>query len=241
MSWFAADGLRFAGEHSEMSDHATSTRPQTANCKPSAEFELAAGSVVGRDHLRAARNGHDAFHVESRDDVIAAVVCDGCGSAPDSEIGAKLGAAIVARALARCGGDWESAVAEIASRLQGIDAITPSSDSFFFTIVAAVIDPQQTTILVRGDGFFVINGERQSLGPFPGNAPPYFAYEPQLDVARVIETPAVDHIILGTDGAPMDESWTDDRYFANPDAVRRALFRMQPRDDATIVSLRRRA
>jgi len=204
------------------------------------EFEFAAGSVVGRDHLRAAKNGHDAWHIESSTDTVVAVVCDGCGSAPDSELGAKIGAPIVARALARCGSDWATATAEIALELNGAIAATGRGESFLFTIVAAVITPTETTLLARGDGSFTINSEAISLGPFPNNAPPYFQYDPRLDVLRTLPTERVEHIALGTDGAPTGVAWTDDRYFENPDAIRRALYRLQPNDDATVVSIRRR-
>ncbi len=204
------------------------------------DFEFAAGSVVGHDHLRAAKNGHDAWHIESTDAALVAVVCDGCGSASDSEIGAKLAAPIVARALAACGSDWSAATGEIASKLGAMIAVTGRPEAFLFTILAAVINDDRTTIVARGDGSFVLNDEVTTLGPFPGNAPPYFRYEPRLDVLRTLPTLQVERLVLGTDGAPAHEPWTGDRYFANPDAIRRALFRLQPNDDATIVAIRRR-
>ena len=64
-------------------------------------FELAAASVVGIDHYKAGRNGHDGFHWELADDLAVAVVCDGCGSGRHSEVGAKLGAALIGRELAQ--------------------------------------------------------------------------------------------------------------------------------------------
>ncbi len=205
------------------------------------EFEFAAGSVVGRDHLRAARNGHDAFHIETTDEALVAVVCDGCGSAPDSEIGAKVGAPIIARALAVCHSDWKAATREIDARLKAAIAATVRPEAFLFTIIAAVVTAEETTILARGDGSFLINGAPTTLGPFPGNAPPYFFYEPRLDVIETLPTGRIGNIVLGTDGMPAGESWIADRYFTNPDAIRRALFRMQPNDDATVVAIRRRA
>lgn len=59
-------------------------------------FEIASGTVIGRDHRLAGKNNQDAFYCFASDELIVAVVCDGCGSSPHSEVGAKLGAKIVA-------------------------------------------------------------------------------------------------------------------------------------------------
>src|SRR5438093_9977994 len=66
-------------------------------------FEAAAGSIVGTAHLHAGRNGQDGFAIHRQGEVTVAVVTDGCGSAPHSEVGAKIGAAIVARCVAEAG------------------------------------------------------------------------------------------------------------------------------------------
>ena len=68
------------------------------------KFEAAAGTIVGTAHLHAGRNGQDGFAIHRRGDVTVAVVTDGCGSSPHSEVGAKIGAAIVARCVACSGG-----------------------------------------------------------------------------------------------------------------------------------------
>jgi len=65
-------------------------------------IRTAAASVIGARHLRAARNGQDAVAV-----VVPAlsvpsavvVVCDGCSSGESSEVGARLGANLFARAI----------------------------------------------------------------------------------------------------------------------------------------------
>ena len=55
-------------------------------------FESAGGSVTGRNHIKAGKNNQDAYDIFSDDHCTLAVVCDGCGSCPHSEVGAKIGA-----------------------------------------------------------------------------------------------------------------------------------------------------
>ncbi|HEY9647476.1 MAG TPA: protein phosphatase 2C domain-containing protein [Chroococcidiopsis sp.] len=64
------------------------------------QFEFAAGSVMGRSHGRLGKNNQDAYHVAITDQFAIAVVCDGCGSSPHSEVGATLGARLVAEVIA---------------------------------------------------------------------------------------------------------------------------------------------
>lgn len=69
-------------------------------------FEIASGSVLGRDHVGPGKNNQDAVWVERElgcasvdgrplADQVVAVVCDGCGSGDHSEVGAKIGARLV--------------------------------------------------------------------------------------------------------------------------------------------------
>src|SRR5689334_5155578 len=53
-------------------------------------FEIAQGTVTGREHRREGRNNQDASHVSRTVHTLAAIVCDGCSSAPHSEVGAQL-------------------------------------------------------------------------------------------------------------------------------------------------------
>ncbi len=64
-------------------------------------FRAAAASVPGRDHQRLGRNNQDAFALWEGRSHLCAVVADGCGSSPHSEVGARLGARLLAQALAR--------------------------------------------------------------------------------------------------------------------------------------------
>jgi Protein phosphatase 2C len=58
----------------------------------SRQFAAAAGSVTGREHRRAERDGQDGYALVVTEHVVAAIVTDGCSSGRNSEIGARIGA-----------------------------------------------------------------------------------------------------------------------------------------------------
>lgn len=222
-------------------------------------FEAAAGSIVGTAHLHAGRNGQDGFAIHRQGDTTVAVVTDGCGSATHSEVGAKIGAAIVAREVAK---DFLHAPAAILDQLRAIAAALGDdiervvNDYLLFTIVGVVVTPAETIVFSAGDGLFAINGRERVLGPYPGNAPPYLGYAlldgevPSFIIEQCVPTEQVRTILIATDGAArladsLEPFWSDETVFRNPDAVRRKLFRLTRRgsavldDDTTIVVLRR--
>lgn len=161
------------------------------------EFEIAGGSIVGTHHLRplALTNNQDSFYWLFNDKAIIAVVTDGCSSSPHSEVGAKLGARLIAESLTEClcvYGDeglvassfWEDARQDVLAQLrvlakgmakgECIDSVI--RDYLLFSVVGALITPQLASVFSIGDGVFFLNGEMAQIGPFPDNAPPYLAY-----------------------------------------------------------------
>lgn len=62
-------------------------------------FQVAAGSILGRDHLLAGKNNQDAYRVIQDPEHLVAIVCDGCGSSPYTEVGAQLGARLIANEI----------------------------------------------------------------------------------------------------------------------------------------------
>lgn len=249
-------------------------------------FELAAGSVAGRDHRLEGRNNQDAAHMLQLPQATVAVVCDGCGSGRHSEVGAALGSRLIVQAIVENDLDklnepafWEAIREHV---LRDLDALArrmggprPAilEEFFLFTVVGAVMVPAGAAFFSLGDGLIVVNGERIPLGPFPNNAPPYLGYGTQsFTVHRTLPTDTVDHFLIGTDGVfdlvaaadkplpgkddlvgPIERLWTDDRFFANPDRLRRHLAlanrdvvrgdrheRGLLSDDTTIVAGRRR-
>ena len=182
-------------------------------------FDVAAATVMGREHARAGRNNQDAFWARASEHGLAAVVADGCGSGAQSELGAQLGARRVVEGalsllglgvpvdspefLQRLGADVLCFLQAISGEL-GERAI---GEALLFTVVGAVVTPEHTLVFSAGDGVWALNGDVQRLGPFPGNAPPYLAYgllKPgvvSLKANTLRPTAEVDSLLLGTDGA----------------------------------------
>jgi len=159
-------------------------------------FEIAGGTVLGREHLRLGKNNQDAFAFKVVDDyAIMAIVCDGCSAGAHTEVGAKLGASIAIESLfsnlAEWGIDgenvyvrffWDRLRERILSRVsyatRSMDGEFKRTigDYFLFTIVGALILPEVTAIFSIGDGIIGINERLIKIGPFPNNQPPYLAY-----------------------------------------------------------------
>jgi hypothetical protein len=262
--------------------------------------EIAFGSILGIEHARVGRNNQDAACVRVFGDQIVAVVCDGCSSGipghpSHNEVGAQLGARIVASAIVAQLNDtgdvdwWKLAndtTASLRFVLASMGAATADSadvgtvlDMFLFTTVIAVVGARKATFAALGDGAVFVNGEPIRFGGFPGNMPPYLGYRlipsqisPDLlwfSVLKEMPAAELDSFLVGSDGVeylvaagerPMPGGtlpvgdisllWTEDRYFKNPDAIRRRLTlvnggveRRHPgylKDDTTLVVGRRR-
>lgn len=237
-------------------------------------YEVAAGSVPGRDHAAAGRNNQDAFAWTIGDAAAVAVVCDGCGAKPSSEIGARIGARLAVRTVARrlAHADprsprfWDEARDDMLAGLSRAAEFVDPEEGLLFTVVGLAIAPSGGALFALGDGYAVWNGEEIRLGPCPGNEPPYLAYGLFGRTVRfeVLRTGPVDRVLLGTDGVGdladrlggTGEFW-EDRYFRNPDAVRRRLALLNREvvrletgglvrrpgvlpDDTTLVAVRRR-
>lgn len=260
------------------------------------EFEVAAGSVVGRAHTIAGRGGQDGFVVRRKEKRVVAVVTDGCGSSDGSEVGAWMGGHWVCSAIERglayglSGGElWREvgrwcveAIRRAAGEMGGdVDEVVRRF--FLFTVVGFACDGERGWLFSVGDGVVALNGEVVEIGPFPGNAPPYLGYgalgrATEVEVIREVAATEVESVLIATDGAlewmaaekeripgseevvgGLEALWKEDRYFENPDALRRRLWRMNRgvsrtlwderrtvrengllEDDTTIVVLRRR-
>jgi hypothetical protein len=265
-------------------------------------FQVAGGSVTGRAHAVLGRGNQDAFAWRENDGALVAVVCDGCSSGRHSEVGAHLGARLVATAVGRgvaAGADvgrhdfWDGVRDAVLAELRrlagamGGDLAHTVEEFFLFTVVGAAVGAERAVLFSVGDGLVVVDGAATRLGPFPGNEPPYLAYGllgeaaartgtrrdgeaeaaarmgtrrgdgddgPRFVLHAVVPSAAVGSLLIGSDGAadlldrhPLDELWSDDRCFTNPDAVRRRLTVLaRPgadgpglADDATVVVVRR--
>ena len=184
-------------------------------------FVMAAGSVVGSAHRTVLRNNQDAFAMHATSDAYVVVVTDGCSQGRASEVGAKLGAAWLSRALPKLARDVPdpATLAQAASTglltylgevARGIaDPETFAStvhEHLLFTFLAAIVRQEDAVVFGIGDGVFAIDGDVVALDPGPENAPPYVAYgllgtavAPRLHLA--CSTRAMTSLLVATDGA----------------------------------------
>lgn len=193
-------------------------------------FEMAGGSIPGRDHTTTQKNSHDSFHMISHPGITMAVVCDGCGSGEHSEVGAKLTARLVMatlfryflynndpaafrpgqidRALTRVQNNVLSQVQLLAESMGGSFSQT-IGEYFLATIVGVIVAPEHTFVFRSGDGVMVLNEMLQVLEPSEGNMPDYLAYglvetakkiAPTLKVVSSVPTKDLESVLIGTDG-----------------------------------------
>ena len=185
-----------------------------------------------------------ARHADARRDCAAViVVCDGCSSGTSSEVGARLGTSLFARAMGHrihTGASilerdtWEAArrdvvesLADLLERMHG-DRLDAIRDTFLFTIVAAAMTLDGAAVWALGDGVYSFGDATRELGPFADNEPPYLAYDLLGDAHGAhFATASTDTIIIGTDGATEltggIERFATSRFLDHPDALRREL------------------
>lgn len=204
------------------------------------DFQLTSGSVAGRDHRSGIpRNNQDAACIRASRQAITAFVADGCGSSPQSELGAIWGVNVVStlvqRHLERSWLDaagWGRIKKELVSKMHvKASEMNPSvsqaiNDFFLFTLVGAVITEKASAFVAIGDGVVAVNGETLVLKPNAGNQPTYLGYaitgsdtvtHEQLDFRIVCQLPTRDlrNFLVATDGAGEFIVRSDDRLPGN--------------------------
>jgi protein phosphatase 2C-like protein len=192
-------------------------------------FELAGGSVMGRDHIRTGKNCQDAYSWKRSGGVYVAAVCDGCGSSDNSEVGAQIGVKLVVEATLRHYLADPSTFLYGAMKNPGLQAVKRSvltkvqalaegmagsfsenvSQYFLFTILGVIVDPKEgkAVIFGCGDGVFYVNDHLTAMHS-PNNAPAYLSYNlvetnqspPDLGVLWMGPIEEVKSILIGTDG-----------------------------------------
>ncbi len=161
--------------------------PQTES---SSAFEIAGGSVIGRDHVFLGKNNQDAYGWHQESGLTIALVCDGCGSGRCSEVGAQLAVSLLLASLRRHARRFEiepaqSVLASVRKKvLRNLDRtiqgmVQPRTEAieshFLFTVLGAVLGPTRGILFSLGDGILGFNGELKCLKA-SGNAPPYLGY-----------------------------------------------------------------
>jgi hypothetical protein len=189
-------------------------------------FQLTSGTVMGVDHHRVGKPNQDAYKVFRKANLIAAVVCDGCGdpTCAHSEFGSRFGAEFIASGLVHgyqgsenhasllqsVYGNLLSQMNEISKTIGTYNVHSSLSDFFLFTVVGCLVDNDISTFFSIGDGTIYINGEKLAgLGPYPNNAPPYVSYAlcsspPEESLAftihRQMRTDDLQTFLIGSDG-----------------------------------------
>lgn len=190
-------------------------------------FALSAGSLLGGEHARVGKNNQDAVVVDSRSDLLLAVICDGCSAGRYSEVGARLAATWLARQipnlprnipLHRLATHLTIQLGHflrlLALQLSTNDADLPGivRDYLLFTFMVAIVREDESIIFGLGDGLFSVNGEVTVLEAGEGNAPNYLAYglipdhlsirsdDLAPEIFFTAPTVHIDSILIGTDG-----------------------------------------
>jgi len=161
-------------------------------------------------HLKPVKfdNNQDAFYWVVSNEVLVAVVSDGCGSGEHNEVGAKIGCRVVANQLAfwlrrfgLCSPTtpiaafrepfmWEASRAAIieeivkVARNMGSDFYRTIKGFFLFTVNGVLMTESVVVSFSIGDGFCMANGNSFELGEYPEDAPPYMMYSPIQDKLR---------------------------------------------------------
>lgn len=110
------------------------------------------------------------------------------------------------------------------------------NNHLLFTILGVVITERETISFSMGDGAIAINGELNQIPAYPDNAPPYLAYglyrpdSIDFEIRDRLPTSELKSLLIATDGIDdlvkvedIHQFWQEDRYFKNPDAIRRKL------------------
>lgn len=188
------------------------------------QFFVTGGTVTGYAHRQAGRNNQDGFFMAEDAENFSAVVCDGCSSARDSEVGAKLIARFAAGEILRlmkrgCAVSGSEILKElqnsIVDYLKNLTGYFPdplsADDMFLATIVGVVMNEFSTTVFSLGDGVISLNGNVEIIDE--NNAPNYLAYlthpgNYKIDEEKIafvvrqeIATDEAQTIIIATDGA----------------------------------------
>lgn len=220
---------------------------------------VGAGSVTGRAHRLALRDGQDGAATVSAPGVAAAIVTDGCSSGRTSEVGARLGAAWLSALVgAHLGGaaDEEGACAAAAAigdglvrRLRALDLSSEAAEQMLlFGFLVAAVTERVAIVFGVGDGLAWIDGRLVVVDPGPANAPPYVAYAlfgraPAVSVHFVGHADALAVATDGVDEATLDALARDPGLERNPACLRRQLVVLSDAgrfsDDATVGVVRR--
>lgn len=185
------------------------------------DFFITGGSVIGYNHRQSGRNNQDGFYVAANEHSLAAIVCDGCSSSQNSEVGAKMMARFIALEALRLLENKkspdilyelrESALWFLRRMILVADSVPMVDDMFLFTALGAIVREQETVVFSLGDGVISLNGETLVIDE--ENTPSYLGYKVvpgsyKVDEQKInfvvrhkMPTSNLQTLIISTDGA----------------------------------------
>lgn len=152
------------------------------------KWQLAYASVLGNSHIKEGLPCQDAHFIHENESNIIAVVCDGAGSCPHSEIGAEWVSNFIGTQLAYVAKteqfienqkdtDWKVLVYDLIKTTQLALAAFAESEKYDYkdlscTVIAAIVTPEKLLTFHIGDGrggYMDADGDWKSfMTPFHG-------------------------------------------------------------------------
>lgn len=217
-------------------------------------------SVIGREHVRLARNNQDAWGFAEHQGASAIVVTDGCSSEKNSEVGAQLAARWLSQWVAQHGASealnddfavratkaMTAWLYRLAGSFEG-ELVNAVQQHLLFTFLCAVTFNGRSLVFGIGDGVVVIDDDIIRLDSGPENAPNYIAYRllegraPEVQVHFVGEAKRLSVMTDGFEACAHKVTELISNLGGNPLGLQRKLnvFSETERlsDDATIATL----
>lgn len=164
------------------------------------QYTSITGSVPGTSHIARMKNNQDAMRLYTDNEIIIAVVSDGCSASNEKNIAHynEVGSHILSNLCIKTilthirhyGFEvlkwqyfWDRVTSDILAHVKTIatsmddDFAAIARTYFQATLMGYIITPEKTIVFGCGDGMYAINGEIKIVTPtVEGNYPPYIIY-----------------------------------------------------------------
>lgn len=189
------------------------------------KLQIASGSVVGSDHRKKNLNNQDSFLVHQEDDLLIAIVSDGCGSSLRSDVGSQVLCELLKQVIlehkSQIGTEYflQLSFERLCDKLSQACLVLGFQDQdiekyFQASLVCCIVYEEQAYIFSCGDGMYIVNDDIVKIEPQENNSPVYPVYRliPTTFSPEVLEKELkfhlhyhadlsyVDYLMIGTDG-----------------------------------------
>lgn len=218
---------------------------------------------MGISHRKLFYNNQDAYKIIDKEGFVVGVVCDGCGSCMNSEIGSKLTAEFVANYCALNfidkKFDGQALAKAVISFYEKCSTLVLTkdnnifiSDTFFTTIIGFIFSNKQNIVFSSGDGVIVHNNSIEIIDQ--KNAPNYLAHnllsqKSYSFTETIIEDSDFSRLLISTDG--IEDLWESedpqiiveklfsDENFKNEVELSKFLASSKIYDDTTMILIKK--